>query len=97
MLERVTPDDIAAVVEALVNKAKSGDTAAMKLLLDRVFGRVADHDAAAEEDRAEIVALQRVVWRAHAEESAEQIALERPIREAEQGRMLATRARLARM
>lgn len=47
MLERVTPDDIAAVVEALVNKAKAGDTAATKLLFDRVFGRIADHDAAA--------------------------------------------------
>jgi hypothetical protein len=46
MLERVTPDDIAAVVEALVNKAKAGDTAATKLLFDRVFRRIADHDAA---------------------------------------------------
>lgn len=28
MLERVTPDDIVAAVEALVNKAKAGDAAA---------------------------------------------------------------------
>lgn len=40
MLERATPDDIAAAVVALVNKAKSGDTVATKLLLDRAFGEL---------------------------------------------------------
>jgi len=74
MLERVTPDDIAAVVEALVNKAKAGDTAAAKLLFDRVFGRVADHDAAAAGKAAKLPAgafarrqsPPRPVWRAPA-------------------------------
>jgi len=53
MRERVTPDDIAAVVEALLNKAKSGDTAAIKLFFDRVFERIAHHDAATAGERAE--------------------------------------------
>ncbi len=41
MLERVTADDMRAIVGALVKKAKPGDVAATKLLLDRVLGRVA--------------------------------------------------------
>ncbi|HMQ17280.1 MAG TPA: hypothetical protein PKC49_15035 [Phycisphaerae bacterium] len=53
MLERVTPDDIAAVVEAPVSRAKAGDTAATKVLFDRVFGRIADHDPAAAGERAD--------------------------------------------
>jgi hypothetical protein len=59
MLDRVTPDDIAAVVEALVGKAKNGDTAAIKLLFDRVFGRVADHDFAAAGETAELGIFRR--------------------------------------
>lgn len=57
LLERETPDDIAAVVEALVNKAKACDTAATKLLFDRVFGHIANHNAAAAGERAELVAV----------------------------------------
>lgn len=53
LLERVTPDDIAAVVAALVAKAKGGDVAAIKLLLDRVFGRVTDLDTATAGEQAE--------------------------------------------
>jgi hypothetical protein len=66
MLERVTTDDVAAVVEALVNKAKAGDTAATKLLFDRVFGRIADHDAvaAADAEAAELTAIRSVASRA---------------------------------
>ena len=57
MLERVTLGDVAAVVEALVNKAKGGDTAAIKLLLDSVFGRIADCDAASADGRTDLEAL----------------------------------------
>jgi hypothetical protein len=95
MLERVTSDDITAVVDALLSKAKAGDTAAIKLLLDRIFGRIADHDAAAAEDRAEVDALWRRRSRGDAEESVELFEIERPLREAEQLRSLASRARLA--
>lgn len=64
MLERVTPDDTAAVVEALVTKAQAGDTAATKLLFDRVFGRIADYDAAAAGERAELEAAEREIAQA---------------------------------
>ena len=40
-----------------LNKAKGGDTAAIKLLLDSVFGRIADCDAAAADGRTELEAL----------------------------------------
>jgi hypothetical protein len=96
MLERVTPDDISAVVEALVTKAKGGDTAAIKLLLDRIFGRIADHDAAAAAEEAELTAIRSVAWRERAEDMAQQAELERSVREAEQRRTLETRARMAR-
>ncbi len=95
MLERVTPDDIAAVVEALVSKAKSGDSAAIKLLLDRVFGRIADHDAAAAEDRAERDAQRRERERQTAEARAELRDAARVISEAEERQSLLRRASLA--
>ncbi|MBL8880211.1 MAG: hypothetical protein JNG88_13920 [Phycisphaerales bacterium] len=95
MLERVTPDDVSAVVEALVNKAKAGDTAAIKLLLDRVFGRIADHDAAAAEDRAERDALRRERERERVEREAGLNEAEAVIHEAEQRRMLELRASMA--
>jgi hypothetical protein len=95
MLERVTPDDIAAVVEALVNKARAGDTAATKLLFDRVFGRIADHDAAAAEDRAERDAQRRERERERTEREADLREAETVIHAAEQRRMLEMRASLA--
>lgn len=95
MLERVTPDDVSAVVEALVSKAKAGDTAAIKLLLDRVIGRIADHDAAAPEDRAKRDAQRRERERDLAETQAGLRAAERVIREAEERQRLELRASLA--
>lgn len=95
MLERVMPDDIAAVVEALVSKAKSGDTAAIKLLLDRVFGRIADHDAAAAAERAELEIVQRDQEREAAERNGELSDVERAIADAERRRDLEFRATLA--
>lgn len=38
LLQAVTEADMRDVVTALVDKAKSGDTMAIKILLDRVFG-----------------------------------------------------------
>lgn len=91
MLERVTPDDMAAVVEALVSKAKAGDTAATELLFDRVFGRIADHDAAGE--RAELEAVQRELEAAARDREPDET--ERAIAEAERRRDLELRAMLA--
>lgn len=95
MLERVTPDDIVAVVETLVNKAKSGDTAAIKLLLDRVFGRIADHDAAEAGERAELEAVRRDQEREAAERNGELSDVERAIADAERRRHLELRAMVA--
>lgn len=39
LLETVTPNDMKAVVVKLVERAKGGDLAAMKLLLDRTCGK----------------------------------------------------------
>ncbi len=81
MPEGVTADDMAAVVEVLVNKAEGGDTAAIKVLLDRVFGRIADHGAAAAGERAELEAVQRD--RKAAERNGELSDMKRPIAGAE--------------
>jgi hypothetical protein len=37
--DAVTPEDLAAVARALVDRAKAGDVAAAKELLDRIIGR----------------------------------------------------------
>lgn len=37
--DAVTPEDMAAVARALIDKAKSGDVAAARELLDRIIGR----------------------------------------------------------
>jgi len=42
MVGAVTPDDVAAIMQALVAQAKAGDIAAARLVLERVFGRVTD-------------------------------------------------------
>jgi cobalamin biosynthesis protein CobD/CbiB len=35
----VTPEDMAAIARALIDKAKTGDVAAARELLDRIIGR----------------------------------------------------------
>lgn len=44
LLEAVTPEDIAAVVRALIDKAKSGDVAAIRELIDRCIGKPQETD-----------------------------------------------------
>ena len=39
LFDAVTPEDIAAVVEALIREARDGDVAAARELLDRVVGK----------------------------------------------------------
>ena len=48
LLEAVTEDDIRAVAHGLVAKARSGDTAATRELLDRVIGKVRPEEGVAE-------------------------------------------------
>lgn len=52
-LAAVTPEDIAAIIGVLVAKARDGDLAAMKLLLDRVLGR----DVPVDGDAVELTTL----------------------------------------
>jgi len=44
MLRAVSKQDIAEVIQTLVRRAKGGDTAAAKLLLERVLGQVPPAD-----------------------------------------------------
>ena len=44
MLVATTPDDIRAVADALLHKAKAGDVAAIRELFDRLFGKAAPMD-----------------------------------------------------
>jgi hypothetical protein len=44
LMEAVTEDDLRAVVKALVERAKAGDVAAARLLLERVLGRPLEAD-----------------------------------------------------
>ena len=44
MVAAVTPDDVADIMQALVAQAKAGDIAAARLVLERVFGKVADSE-----------------------------------------------------
>jgi hypothetical protein len=57
MLDCVSPQDFGEIITALVTRAKEGDIAAIKLLLDRLLGRAPDHDAAAADARAELEAI----------------------------------------
>jgi hypothetical protein len=54
MLDAVTEDDLRSVVQAVVGKAKAGDLAAAKLLLDYCIGRPPE---AIDPDRAELEAM----------------------------------------
>ncbi|MBX3408114.1 MAG: hypothetical protein KF869_15270 [Phycisphaeraceae bacterium] len=44
LLKEVGPDDIRAVIRALVEKAKTGDVPAIRELLDRTLGRSVEAD-----------------------------------------------------
>lgn len=44
LLDAVTKEDLIGVVNALVGKAKEGDTAAAKILFDRLLGRPLEAD-----------------------------------------------------
>ncbi len=77
LVRAVTPEDIAAVVEALVKKARSGDVAAARELLDRTLGKPDALDAASEqhitpgEVREAMGAIFDVARRRFGEEAAE--------------------------
>ncbi len=49
LVRAVTPEDIAAVVAALVEKARSGDVAAARELLDRTLGKPDALDSTSEQ------------------------------------------------
>jgi len=53
ILAAVTPEDIDAIIRALVHRAKGGDMAAIKELLDRAIGRPTDADVASRIDQLE--------------------------------------------
>ena len=59
MLSAVTEDDVKAVVGKLVLLAKDGDVSAIKLLLDRVLGKVVavDEPPASSPERAAKIAV----------------------------------------
>lgn len=57
MLDAVTPEDVRAVLVALVAKAKRGDVAATRVLLDRLFGKVGDSDLGEAGDLSELGAF----------------------------------------
>ncbi len=44
LLDAVTPEDIANAIRALIEKAKSGDVAAVRELLDRCIGKPQETD-----------------------------------------------------
>jgi hypothetical protein len=44
LLDAVTPEDIAAAVRALIDRAKAGDVAAIRELLDRCIGKPQETD-----------------------------------------------------
>ena len=66
LLEAVTEDDIRAVAHGLVAKARSGDTAAARELLDRVIGKVRPEEEQAE-SQAPIIDLPESALKAVAE------------------------------
>jgi|GEM_PF-5341953 len=70
ILNTVTEDDLAEVISALLRKAKSGEIAAIKLLFDRVLGRVGESDVAAAIERAEIELVEQQMARKSVEQEA---------------------------
>lgn len=63
MLEAIGPEDIAGIMRALVEKAKAGDIAAAKVVLERVFGRVTDTETAERLEALEAALLERPIVR----------------------------------
>lgn len=61
--DAVTPEDLAEVVRVLIGKAKGGELAAIRELLDRTIGKATDANLSARieelETRAAILAEQR--------------------------------------
>lgn len=53
ILAAVTPEDIDGIIRALVHRAKGGDMAAIRELLDRAIGRPTDADLAERIERLE--------------------------------------------
>lgn len=53
MVAAVTPKDIAAIMQALVEKAIAGDVQAAKIVLERFFGRPADTETLERIERLE--------------------------------------------
>ena len=58
ILAAVTPEDIDAIVRAMIQRAKGGDLGATKELLDRVIGKPADADLAERLDALERTAAE---------------------------------------
>jgi hypothetical protein len=56
ILAAVTPEDIDAIIRALVHRAKGGDMAAAKELLDRAVGKPTDASVAERLDELEALA-----------------------------------------
>jgi len=56
ILAAVTAEDIEAIVRALVHRAKGGDMAAIRELLDRAIGKPTDADLAERLDELEALA-----------------------------------------
>ena len=56
MVQAVTPKDIAAIMQALVDRAKAGDVQAAKIVLERFFGRPADGDLLERVEALEVMA-----------------------------------------
>lgn len=53
ILAAVTPEDIGAIIRALVHRAKGGDMAAIRELLDRAIGKPTDAGVAERLDELE--------------------------------------------
>jgi hypothetical protein len=58
IMAAVTPEDIDAIIRALVHRAKGGDMAAIREVLDRAIGRPSDADLAERLDALERAAEQ---------------------------------------
>lgn len=53
--DAVTPEDMAAVARALVERAKAGDVAAARELLDRIIGRPLPAEPLSEDEKQHVV------------------------------------------
>jgi hypothetical protein len=56
ILRAVTPEDVEAIVRAMIQRAKGGDMAATRELFDRAMGKPTDGDLAERIDELERVA-----------------------------------------